>query len=314
MNPTLLHSVSYAGFWGQAALSLDAFVDKAADLGYGGVMLMAKRPHLSVLDYDASRLANLRERLERRGLREIVIAGYNDFTTGLDRPDIPHREYQIAHVTHLAQMAQALGAKSVRIFTGYEYPSVAYSAQWKLVVDTLRECSKRAADLGVTLGVQNHHDLAAGYETLHDLLQTVDHPSCRAMFDAWAPYLQGTDLRAAATRMGPLTVHTTIADYQRRPRYRYDANVVNYLPATPLVQAVPMGEGEIDYATFLRNLRDSGFTGSIAYEMCSPLLHGGDMATLDRYATRFLEFLCQVYSEESKPCPRTNPTQVAATS
>jgi len=30
MGPLLLHSVSYAGLWGQAYLSLDQFVDKAA--------------------------------------------------------------------------------------------------------------------------------------------------------------------------------------------------------------------------------------------------------------------------------------------
>ena len=48
----VLHSVSYAGVWpGQARLTLEAFVDKAADLGFRGVMLMAKRPHLSVLDW-----------------------------------------------------------------------------------------------------------------------------------------------------------------------------------------------------------------------------------------------------------------------
>ncbi|MHC4438415.1 MAG: hypothetical protein ACYS3S_13725, partial [Planctomycetota bacterium] len=51
---TCLHSVSYAGFWrGQARLSIDDFLDKAKQLGFDGVMIMAKRPHVSVLDYDA---------------------------------------------------------------------------------------------------------------------------------------------------------------------------------------------------------------------------------------------------------------------
>src|SRR3954465_14307291 len=47
----VLHSVSYSGSWGQQFLPLDDFIGKAADLGYDGVMLMAKRPHLSVLDW-----------------------------------------------------------------------------------------------------------------------------------------------------------------------------------------------------------------------------------------------------------------------
>ena len=47
----VLHSVSYSGSWGQHFLSVEQFLDKAADLGFDGVMLMAKRPHLSVLDW-----------------------------------------------------------------------------------------------------------------------------------------------------------------------------------------------------------------------------------------------------------------------
>ncbi len=48
IGPALLHSVSYAGLWGQAFLPVEEFLDKAAALGYQGVMLMAKRPHVSV--------------------------------------------------------------------------------------------------------------------------------------------------------------------------------------------------------------------------------------------------------------------------
>jgi sugar phosphate isomerase/epimerase len=290
MGPLLLHSVSYAGFWGQASLGLDAFIDKASEIGYDGVMLMAKRPHLSVLDYGPDQCERLRDKLAARGLRTAVLAGYTNFTADLEHGDIPHREMQIQHVTDLARVARDLGARLVRIFTGYEHPAATYAAQWKLLVDTLRECARRSADYGVTLGVQNHHDIGAGYEVLHDLLCEIDHPNCRAMFDAWSPFLQGADLSAAARKMAPLTVHTTIADYQLRPRHKYHPQVVNYTVETPLVQAVPMGEGAIDYRAFLASMHAGGFDGSIAYEMCSPLLPGGSMEALDACARRFLDY------------------------
>ena len=91
--------------------------------------------------------------------------------------------------------------------------------------------------------------------------------------------------------MAAVTVHTTIANYQRRPRYRYDSAVVNYTALSPYVQAVPIDEGFIDYRRFLADMRASGFSGSIAYEMCSPLAGGPGLDNLDRYARRFLEFL-----------------------
>jgi sugar phosphate isomerase/epimerase len=52
-----------------------------------------------------------------------------------------------------------------------------------------------------------------------------------------------------------------------------------------------MGEGFIDYSSFFAALEEGGFSGSIAYEMCSPLLDGGDLATLDHYARRFLDYM-----------------------
>ena len=293
-GPILLHSVSYAGLWGQAALDLEAFADKAADLGYQGVMLMAKRPHFSVLDYDDAACARLRRKLEARKLSPVVIAGYTNFTADLDHGEVPHREIQIEYVTALARVAHAVGSDLIRIYTGYEHPAAAYGAQWKMVVETLRECARRTAPLGVTVGVQNHHDIAAGYEQMYDLIQAVGEPNCRAMFDAWSTFLHGADLAGAARKLAPITVHTTIADYQLRLRYRYQPDVVNYKPVTPLVQAVPMGEGAIDYASFLRTLIDSGFDGSIAYEMCSPLLGGGGMENLDRYARRFREWMAGI--------------------
>lgn len=293
MGPLLLHSVSYAGLWGQAFLPLDAFIDKAADLGYQGVMLMAKRPHLSVLDYGVEECRRLREKLGSRGLRSPCVAGYTNFSADLEHGDIPHREIQIRHVADLARMAQALGANVVRVFTGYQNPAATYQAQWKMLVETLRECARRASDYGVTVGVQNHHDLAAGYETMHDLICAVNEPNCKAMFDAWAPYLHGADLAAAARKLGPLTVHTTVADYQVRPRYRYAPSAVNYAAETPLAQAVPMGEGAIDYRGFLSALRETAPNASVAYEMCSPLLAGGGMDALDQYARAFLEYMGQ---------------------
>ena len=37
----ILHSVSYAGLWGQDRLSLEDFIPRSASLGYDGVMLMS---------------------------------------------------------------------------------------------------------------------------------------------------------------------------------------------------------------------------------------------------------------------------------
>lgn len=291
ISGALLHSVSYSGSWGQRHLSVEEFVDKAADLGFDGLMLMAKRPHLSVLDWAVERRRSLRDRIASRGVGQVCIAGYTNFTADLEHGEVPHREIQIRHVVDLAEMARDLGGSLVRVFTGYEHPAASPHVQWKMVVEALRECARRSAEFGVTLGVQNHHDIACGHESLDDLIAEIDEPNCRAMFDAWAPALHGDDIVAAAKRLAPRTAHTTIANYQLRPRYRYVPALVNYEKLTPGVQAVPMDEGFIDYAPFLSALEASGFNGAVAYEMCSPLRGGGSVENLDFYARKFLAFL-----------------------
>ncbi len=291
IGPSILHSVSYTGSWGQAFLPLDAFVEKAASLGFQGVMLGAKRPHLSPLDYGSAALAKLRSKIESLHLGTVVIAGYTNFTADLEHGEVPNREIQIQHVDQLVRLARGLGARLVRVFTGYEHPAATFGAQWNMTVAALRECARRAADSDVIIGVQNHHDLGVGNESLLDLIHAVGEPNCKPLFDAWAPALHGSDPAAAARTFGPLTPHTTIADYQLRPRYRYHPQLVNYSKELPYTQAVPMGEGFIDYRAFLTALAGAGFSGSVGYEMCSPLLHGGDVDTLDRYARKFIEYM-----------------------
>jgi sugar phosphate isomerase/epimerase len=294
MLKTALHSVSYAGVWpGQARLSLEEFLGRAKDLGFEAVMLMAKRPHLSVLDYDLEGRKRLRHSLERLGIKVACLAGYTDFCMGGDRLDIPTREMQILYVRELCRMANDLNCSLIRVFTGFDYASSSFDQQWGWCVSSLRDCARRAAEFGVTVGVQNHHDAAAHYESLFDLLEEIDEPNCKAMFDAWAPALQGTDLEAAVKKMAPYIVHTTVADYVRRPRFRYQPNLVNYVREPDAVRAVPLGEGFLDYRTFFKTLQEIGFDGYVAYEMCSYLRGGGSEVNLDRSARKFLDYMAQ---------------------
>jgi sugar phosphate isomerase/epimerase len=288
---TCLHTVSYAGTWGQVALSLEQTIDKAADLGFDGIMLMAKRPHASVLDMTDQRRAAIRARLVDTGLECACVAGYTNFTADAAHGDVPLLEMQIDHVTQLGKLAADLDCCVVRIFTGYETGELAHIQAWERCVGAIRECCDRVAHLDVTLGVQNHHDIAAGYEAMHEFIRAVDRENCRACFDAWSPTLHGADVVAAAEKMAPLAVHTTAADYVKLPRYRYRPGLVNYTEEPAYVQAVPMGEGIIDYEGFLAALTRGGYDGYVGYEMCSHLRGGGSMENLDRFARRFLDFV-----------------------
>ena len=292
---TMLFSVSYAGLWGQAQLDLEAFVDKAGELGYEAVELMGKRPHLSPLDWTTRGLRRLRRRAEAAGVEIGTLAAYTDFTAGYAHAEVPQVEVQVAAVERLAEMAAELGAGIVRVFTGYASDKAGWHAQRRLCIDAVRECGDRAARHGVVIGVQNHHDMAVGVDDYEAMMQEIDHENVRAMFDAWSISKQdGVDLAAVARRLAPMTVQTTLADYERLPQYRYIETLLNYVPAPDAYRAVPMGQGCIDTRAFLGGLVDGGFRGYVSYEMCSPVRGGGSMENLDATARTSLRYLQDV--------------------
>lgn len=289
MIPTLF-SVSYAGYWGQHRLSLIDFFNKAASLGYAAVEISGKRPHLSPIGADEQTLSELRAAAQAAGVAIATIAGYTDFTAGRTTPEVPFVELQLAYIDRLANMARALGAKIVRVFSGYSPEAANYQADWDKCVKALTEAAALAGDHGVTLGLQNHHDVGLSVDGFEMLLDDVGHPNLKAMFDPWSVALVGDDLYLAAKRLAPRMVQTTLADYLRIERYAYEPSLVNYRRLEPpTVRAVPLGEGFVDLDAFFAGLKEGGFDGYVAYEMCSPLRGGGSEANLDAAASKSLE-------------------------
>ena len=292
---TCLHSVSYAGFWrGQSRLTIDEFLVKAKELGFDGVMIMAKRPHVSVLDYDKAARQALRRRIEGLGLELVCLAGYTDFTAGIDKSGIPNMEIQVSYVGQLCELARDLGTNIVRIFTGYERPDIPYDKQYAIVAEALRLAGDQAAKYGVTLAVQNHHDIASHHDAMFWLLEEVDHPHVKAAFDPWTPTLQNFNaeqMRAAVLKMKPYIIHMTAADYVRHPRYHYESTLTNFLKQTDAIRAVPIGEGIVDYETYFKALQEIGYQGYVTYEMCEVLDGGGSIENLDRTAKKFITYM-----------------------
>ena len=292
MTPCLF-SISYAGFWGQSTLGLTDFIRHAGRLGFPSVMIAGKRPHLSPLDTTPDFVKPIQDALAGARVRCDVLAAY----TNLSQPssagcEVPLVEFQIAYVESLARIAAQLGAKVVRIFTAYEVEGQDPQAQWKRCVSAIREMSDRAAAHGVTIAIQNHHDLALHTDALLELLADIDRPNCKLGFDAWSPALRGENLHEAARKAAPHTVITTNADYIKVPQHRYRPELVNYeRQPVDWVRAVPFGTGFIDYPAFFKGLREGGFDGTAVFEMCSPLRGGGALENLDACAAAYLKWM-----------------------
>lgn len=290
-----LFTVSFAGLWGQHRLTLEDTIVTAARLGFDGVELMGKRPHFSPLDYPLDRCRRLADLIGEHALEVAAIAAYTNFTGGAESAEVPFAEQQIAYVEALAERAAVLGGgKLIRIFSSYERPDMPPLEQWKRTVACIQECCDRAAHHGVTIGLQNHHDIGVATRTLRELIDQVDRPNLIPMVDYWSIFLRGEPLGEDLRQLIPRMRFTTMADYVVLPRFRYEPSLVNYVPANPpLVIAVPMGKGDLDYRAFLEFLARHGFDGWCSYETCSPIRGGGSAENLERYASTFLDYMRQ---------------------
>jgi sugar phosphate isomerase/epimerase len=294
---TCLHSVSYSGLWrGQAFLNVDEFITKASQLGYDGVELGTKRPHASPLDYNEDARKRLRDKFAELKLDLVCLAGYNDFTAGIDKVGVAHMEIQALYIGELARLARDLGTNMVRIYTGYERPDLPYDRQYAIVLEGIQIAARIAADYGVTLILQNHHDIALHHTAMKWLLDEINLPNVKAAFDAWSPTVIGmtpAEIQEAVRIMSPYLVHTTTADYEKQPRYKYEFLQTYYTPLLPQNRMVMMGEGYIDYKPFINTLKEIGYQGYITYEMCEVLRGGGSIENLDKSAKAFLDYVKQ---------------------
>ena len=128
------------------------------------------------------------------------------------------------------------------------------------------------------------------------LLDEVNLPNVKAAFDLWSPTMLGLspgEIKKAIYTMKPYILHTTVADYEKLPRFSYISGQVNYMPQIPENRMVNPGEGYLDYKTFINTLKEIGYQGYIAYEMCAVLKGGGSIENLDKSAKAFLEYMKQ---------------------
>lgn len=295
----ILHSVSYSPTWkGQTALSLEAVINKAAQLGFDGIELIAKRPHASPIDLDPEARQRVQEQIQSQGLELACIAGYQDFSTSLEHPDMPRLEKELLYLRETIRLAHDLGCRIVRIYSGFLRPNIPYQDQWNWCVSYLREGAKFAEDHDVLLALQNHSEITVHHVDVLEMIEEIGSPAMRVALDA--PYVvkTGVALEKAVADVGSLIVYSTASDHLYRTVALHLApSAFKATGSYTLTRniTVPVGQGKVDYQTFFKALKGVGYDAYMAYEICSPIKGGGSEENLDRCAKESLACLRQIY-------------------
>ncbi|WP_165452598.1 sugar phosphate isomerase/epimerase family protein [Paenibacillus thalictri] len=107
----------------------------------------------------------------------------NDFAD----PSAERRKLDIQRAKYWIDVAAAMGAPVIRLFTG-EIPGDLLNSTWEAIaqeriVPALRECAEYGALQGVKIGMQNHGDMASTADQVVRILQWADHPNIGVVND-----------------------------------------------------------------------------------------------------------------------------------
>jgi len=269
-----LYSITFLGVWYQGkALALEQMIQKAKQYGYDGIEIDGKRPHGNPNDWPTKRCKELRSMADGEGIEIYAVAGNNDFSS----PICEHREAQIVYMRELIRMASDFGAPAVRAFFAWpgvtthpqiasytvareiwnhSHPPANEKDDWDRCRDALAECSRYAADYGVTLALQNHAPLVKSYKDVLRMIQEVNSPHLKACLDL--PLLSDKSpegIRTAAATVGQLQALSHFGGEFERTA---DGSIVND------------HENEA-YPHFIRAMKRIGYSGYMGYELCHPL-------------------------------------------
>ncbi len=266
-----LYTITYLGIWYRGdALTLEDAIRRAKKYGYDGVEVDGKRPHGHPLTLTRARARELRKMAEGEGIEIYGLAGNNDFSS----PITEHRDAQLLYMRDLIQLAPELGAKTVRVFLAWrgvtqkeglasynlaeplwETVHQGYSREeiWDWCRAGMIQCTKYAADAGVTLALQNHVPVIHDHHDVLRMVKEVNSPHLKVSLDAWIMQDKSpAAIRQAALDVGPLQALSHFGGEFKR-------------------EADGTAKGPDYYASFVNSMREIGYKGYIGYELCHTL-------------------------------------------
>lgn len=201
------------------------------------------------------------ERLRALGLRvTVVFAGFD----GESYADIPTVKQTIGLVPFATRQARLAELKSIINFTeslqvgatglhlGF-VPHDATDPEFAALIETTREACDYAAQKGIYIHLETGQEPA---DVLLEFLEAVDRPNLFVNFDPANMILYGCG--------EPIPALKKLGRYVRSVHCK-DANWSNR-PGETWGEEMPLGEGEVNFAEYLKTLDAIGYTGPLTIE------------------------------------------------
>ncbi|MBL8842021.1 MAG: sugar phosphate isomerase/epimerase [Planctomycetes bacterium] len=242
-----------------------------ADLGYEGVALTPDVAHLDLATHGEREWEAARRALERHRLRCVVETGgrylldaRRKHWPNLLTADDAAAARRLAWYRQALRLASALGARELSLWSGALAPEDGgAAAAWPRLIERLHRVLDDAALAGVTVCLEPEPGM------LVDSLSAYRELRGRLARDELATTLDSGHL--LVTEAGP--AHAHVAEFAATLR-----NVQLDDARRGVHEHLPLGDGDLELAPFLRELQRIGYSGPLALELSRDSHRGADAA------------------------------------
>ncbi|WP_260287218.1 sugar phosphate isomerase/epimerase family protein [Peribacillus aracenensis] len=197
-------------------------------------------------------LDKLAKLLESNGLQIPSISGYTTFSKLWNENE--HRN-EFNQAKRLLDIAHQLNCPLIRTFAGHIASRNASPEQWSETATELKKIAQIADLYDVDVAVEIHYDtFADNIESIHKLLQDINHPRIKLIFDGANLYVDQLDPIEALDSVYSHVSHVHLKNYHYNHKERYKNK-----PA-------PIFEGDVDNVRLLEELRKRNYSGFVSLE------------------------------------------------
>ncbi|MFC3321328.1 sugar phosphate isomerase/epimerase family protein [Mesorhizobium cantuariense] len=236
-------------------------LDRAMELRLDGLDLICQAGYRCAIAPDASlsEARALRAEAERRG---VAIAALTPYEKRINSPDPHQRAEAVTALCHAVDLAEALGAASLRILAGEAVADREWQDRAAPMIEVLRAVSRHAAGKGIALNIENHDGTMA--DSAHRSAEIwrrvsagnvgIVYDPANLIRDGKEGFPESLDLQRQAIGL----VH--VKDY------RFTGDVTPSAANEAGRRSVPVGDGDIPWAGIIHALRDAGYAGDFSFE------------------------------------------------
>jgi sugar phosphate isomerase/epimerase len=321
-----LLSVSYAGlFYAGKPLSIEQQIYKAKQLGFDGLAIETKRPVAFPLDLSKADRARIKAVAADQGVALCAVESMSNFTSR----HMEERENNLAMMRTVLDLAEDLEIDMVKVFAAWpglvdDEEAVAMYApyergshfkrpyppelrKWQRALSGIREVAGWAADMGITIVLQNHAPVTApGYEDTLAMVQEIDRRNVKMCLDAPLFYERQDSayVREAVQKCRDYVVYTHYGAW----------NFTEAPDGQPVQGPAPSFGGQINYEAFVAALAEIGYDGYLSSEYCVAVTKNHQLAgveEVDKGTKLALKYMKQIVDRTGARAPeRLTPVVV----